>query len=259
MYLIYLIFSFLFGLIIGSFLNALSFRLNTGLSMNGRSKCMSCSHKLYYYDLIPVLSFAYLRGHCRYCKSRVSYQYPFVEIITGFVFLITFINSGLPISLFWWLVWSLMIVISVYDFKHKIIPNSLVFILGAISLGALFFNFNSLDLNLQNILAGPIVASPFAFLWLISGGKWMGLGDAKLSLSIGWLFGISLGVSAIILAFWIGAVCSIIILLLQKFTQGSKHLTIKSEIPFGPFIVLGAFAVYYFNIDVLGLSLIFGL
>jgi prepilin signal peptidase PulO-like enzyme (type II secretory pathway) len=104
--------------------------------------------------------------------------------------------------------------------------------------------------SLWNILAGPVLALPFATLWLVSGGKWMGLGDAKLALPMGWILGIALGFSAIIIAFWIGAAVGIILILSEKITRRG-NLSMKSEIPFAPFLILGLTIVYFTGINIL--------
>ena len=98
----------------------------------------------------------------------------------------------------------------------------------------------SLSLSLD-LLAGPILFAFFAFFWLVSGGKWMGFGDAKLAIGVGWLLGFSGGVFAIMLAFWIGAAYSLILLLLQQIKIANFKLSFKSELPFAPFIILALF------------------
>src|SRR3989344_4234135 len=91
-------FFFVFGAIIGSFLNVIILRYNTGLSQknsigfSGRSHCFSCGKNIKWYDLVPVLSFLFLKGRCRHCKSKISIQYPLVEFITGILFLATFLK-----------------------------------------------------------------------------------------------------------------------------------------------------------------------
>ena len=138
MYMVFLpIIIFGFGLIIGSFLNVVILRLNTGRSVaKGRSKCARCSTTLSWYELIPVFSFLGLRGKCRTCKTQISFQYPVVELITGSIFVIIYthimLSSGF--NMYSWLeflfsiiIASLLVIILVYDFRHKIIPNSIVY------------------------------------------------------------------------------------------------------------------------------------
>jgi leader peptidase (prepilin peptidase)/N-methyltransferase len=100
-------------------------------------------------------------------------------------------------------------------------------------------------------VAGPLLAFPFAFLWVVSKGRWMGLGDAKLVLGIGWFLGIGLGINALILSFWIAAVISVIWLFATY-----KRFKTKTEIPFGPYLILGMYLVLIFRIELLDVNLI---
>ena len=151
---------------------------------------------------------------------------------------------------FLFIVFGLLIAICVYDFKHKIIPDfwsysfAVVAFLQLIFLSATF----SFTPTVWDLFAGPILALPFAFLWLVSGGRWMGLGDAKLTLGIGWFLGIKAGLVAVVLAFWIGAVFGIALLLIQKLSESSifhRKINMKSELPFAPFLILGLFLVFF--------------
>ncbi|MEX1120218.1 MAG: hypothetical protein WEB94_00470, partial [Candidatus Paceibacterota bacterium] len=108
-------------------------------------------------------------------------------------------------------------------------------------------------------IAGPILALPIWFLWIISRGTWIGLGDAKLFLGVGWFLGLSGGVSAFALSFWVGAVVSGLLIFLsmvlrtRKLNLLAKDLTIKTEIPFAPFIILSFFIVYFFEFNLITL------
>jgi prepilin signal peptidase PulO-like enzyme (type II secretory pathway) len=248
--LVYTVFAFLFGTIIGSFLNSLVLRWGTGYSMVDRSACFSCSTTLRWYELVPIGSFLVLRGRCRSCGTRISAQYPLVELLTGLLFALAFIVSGLVWqTLLMFAVFSLLVAILVYDIKHTIIPNGLVYTLIAISFLALFIDFSTVTIIFPSwsaLLAGPILFIFFAALWLVSRGTWMGLGDAKLALALGWLLGLAGGISAIVFSFWSGALVGVGLLLAQKIgTKVSRgKLTLKSEIPFAPFLVLGFLLVY---------------
>lgn len=265
-----LIIIFLLGTIIGSFLNVVIYRFNTGRKISkGRSICMSCSKTLKWFELVPILSFIFLRGKCRKCSGRISCQYPIVEFLTGLVFAFTayhffpvlsfsYIQFILLVT-FYIFIFSLLIVISVYDIKHKIIPDSLVFLFIGIAFLSLFINpdiLNGVDSRLYSsifawptlmaFVTGPLLALPFVFLWLISGGRWMGLGDGKLILGIGWLLGLKFGLLALILSFWIGSIVGILILLFNR----RNKFTAKTEIPFAPFLIVGMLIVFLYNIDI---------
>jgi leader peptidase (prepilin peptidase)/N-methyltransferase len=257
----------LFGLAIGSFLNVVIYRFNTGVGINGRSGCMTCARTLSWFELIPVISFLAQRGRCRGCKTKLSWQYPLVELLTAGLFVATafhFLSMPLTvaseISLCIMLIaWSLLVVIIVYDLKHKIIPDPFVYSFAALGLlrVLLFVPVSSGLFFYSSLLAGPALFLPFYLLWLVSQGRWIGLGDGKLALGIGWMLGLGYGVSAIVLSFWIGATLSILIMLVLALKSKAKQLTMKSEIPFAPFLILGFTLVYFFSIDVMGLYTLF--
>ncbi len=264
-------FVFIFGAIIGSFLNVVILRYNTGTTIGGRSYCFSCGKTLHWYELIPLFSFLAQLGKCRSCKAKISWQYPLVEALTGVLFVVTFfsllgVQYGKQLFVFDCVIESLLVVMVVYDIRHKIIPDGIVYAFTLLSFGKILVMTPFRELltfpALWNLLAGPILfLCPFFLLWFISKGKWMGLGDGKLALGIGWFLGLAYGISAIIIGFWIGAVFGILILLMQKLTKGKTalisslgNLTMKSEIPFGPFLILGLLLVFFFHIDVTGLS-----
>ena len=148
--------------------------------------------------------------------------------------------------------------IFVYDIRHKIIPDGLVYIFILLSLVKLFF-FPGFSI-FPDLLTGIIIFSFFALLWFLSKGQWMGFGDAKLSLGLGFLMGLGGAPSSIILAFWVGAIISLFLILIRKFSPSSrlpqaiKSLTIKSEIPFAPFLIIGAMLVFFLKIDVFNLA-----
>ncbi len=247
---------FILGLVIGSFLNVVIYRLNTSKSLGGRSACMSCRNKLSWYELIPVFSFMGLMGRCRSCKTKISIQYPLVELATGFMFAALFLKLSdhgafMITYLYYATAFSLLLVIAVYDLKHKIIPDMLSLALGVMAFVGLFFFQNSIFYphtpSLAEFLSGIWMALPFALLWLVSLGRWIGLGDAKLMLGIGWLLGTSLALSGVTVAFWVGAVVGVTLVVLSR----SKKISglglsrgLKSEIPFAPFLVMGAFLAF---------------
>lgn len=170
---------------------------------------------------------------------------------------------------------SILIVVGVYDMKHKIIPDGLIYIVSAYALVktilalVMFGGVSTLDVVYTSI-SGLLTALPFALLWLVSGGRWMGLGDAKLALVIGWALGLSNGFTAIIYSFWIGCIAILGIMLLRELvhicvddTHGGSRmhigkskimhrlaeylpvLKLKSELPFGPYMIIGLYVVYF--------------
>lgn len=246
---------FVLGLIIGSFLNVWGLRHNSGLSLGGRSFCPRCGRQLRWYELLPVLSFLLIRGRCTKCRAKISWQYPSVEILTGLIFA-TIFNLEFPIfyKVILLAVFCIFVVITIYDLRHKIIPDSLVYsaillaLVGRWLLGGEFMDW----------LAGPILFLFFALIWVITRGRALGFGDAKLALAIGVLLGAGMGYSAVVLSFWMGAVFGLGYLLVSRtlpLLRGSKRITMKSEIPFAPFLVGGAWLSLIFNLDLLHVSL----
>jgi len=140
-------------------------------------------------------------------------------------------------------------VITVYDLRTKLIPDQFSFSFAAVALIATLLMGH---LSLLALLAGPILFLPFYLLWKVSHGRWMGLGDGKLALGIGWFLGLAQGFTAIMFAFWIGAAVALLLLGTQRL-QGSirnhSKLSLKSEIPFGPFLVVGTLLVYVCNLN----------
>ncbi|MFA6325241.1 MAG: prepilin peptidase [Candidatus Paceibacterota bacterium] len=251
-----------FGLIIGSFLNVVIFRLNTEKGFHGRSKCMNCRKQLYWYELFPLFSFLLLNGRCKHCKTRISFQYPLVELLTGVVFALLFLKfqnifytNALIFAgtmAYYASMFSVLIVIAIYDIRHKIIPDILALIFGILAFAGLFiFSPLGFDPHIPTILeflSGVIIATPFALIWLFSKGVWMGLGDAKLAIGLGWLLGLSRVLSGVVVSFWSGAIIGLLLIAFSK-----KH-SIKSEIPFAPFLVLGAILAFLFELHLFPLG-----
>jgi prepilin signal peptidase PulO-like enzyme (type II secretory pathway) len=242
---------FVLGLSVGSFLNVVICRLQTKeLILFSRSHCPKCRAVLRWYDLIPVLSFLIQRGKCRYCGKRISWQYPIVEISTACLFLLIFnfkfliLNEFLILNFinlfYYFFIVSLLIIIFVYDLKHYIIPDKIVYpailvsgiwlllgvLPGVLPLGG---DFLSHAKGWTPILAALLASGFFLSLVLVSQGKWLGLGDVKLAFLMGLILGWPNILLALFLAFFSGAIVGIGLIV-----AGKKN--IKSEIPFGPFL-----------------------
>lgn len=227
---------FLFGLIVGSFLNVLIYRFNTGQTITGRSRCFSCSKTLKPKHLIPVFSFLIQKGKCAHCGSSIAWQYPLVELVTGILFVLAWYLATTVISFVWLaFIFSILLVITVYDVRHKIIPDLYVYLFIASTFMYQGYNVFMGTSTLWDFLIGLVIFLFFASLWLVSRGTWMGFGDAKLVLGLGFFLGFPEALWATLLAFLVGGAVGIV-LLLARF----KGATIKSELPFAPFLVFGA-------------------
>ena len=168
---------FILGLIIGRFLNVVIYRLNTARSLGGRSACMSCKSSLAWYELIPVFSYLGLQGRCKSCKTKISLQYPLVELASGLMFAALFLklyqggeeiyfwlDPGFVISyIYYATAFSVLLVIAVYDLRHKIIPDRLAILLGVLAfLGLFFFQNSYFDVHAPSMLeflSGILIAS----------------------------------------------------------------------------------------------------
>jgi leader peptidase (prepilin peptidase)/N-methyltransferase len=259
---------FLFGLTVGSFLNVVICRLETKEPIFlSRSHCPYCGTSLKWFDNIPLLSFVFLGGRCRYCRRKISYRYPLVELATGLLFLSVVLRlpsvaegfHGLTaIASFYYLVIiSFLVVIFVYDLKHYLIPDKIVYpAIGITLLYQLAFAFDFASLrsgsNLYSelvegykfftpyLLSAVLSAGFFFALVVVSKGKWMGLGDVKLAGLIGLVLGWPNILLALFLAFLSGAIIGLLLVIL-----GKKGL--KSQIPFGPFLAGATILVILFG------------
>lgn len=267
------IYFLLLGLIVGSFLNVVILRYNTGRTIGGRSGCMVCKKQLTWKELIPIISWIIQKGRCKECKTRISMQYPLVELFTGLLFagnfLHIYINAQsigelIILTGITTVIWALLIFVFVYDLKHKIIPDLFSFSLWGMSVLFVLVTVIPAKVGIQlsddgveiflRILAGLFFYFCIWVLWKVSKGRWIGLGDAKLLLSIGTILGLVYGLSAVFVAFWIGTIYALYILCIQRLSKSKKHITMKSEIPLGPFLILGFAFVYFTGIDVTNLG-----
>ena len=251
--------AFIFGCIVGSFLNVVILRTEKKEQfLSGRSHCMHCQHTLSFWDLIPVVSYIALGGKCRYCKARLSAQYPIVEALTGVLFAVGFWFAApvfLPhsvllfalVMLYYMVAVSMMIVMSFYDFRTLTIPNAfitfsvfsalvfdflLIFFPKPAAAASYWFSFPSF--NFFSSIEGAVIAALFMlFLYLVTMGNSMGFGDIKLVVFLGLLLGWPNILLMIFASFVLGAVTGIILLIFRL-----KHL--QSKLPFAPFLAAGS-------------------
>ena len=217
---------------------------------------MHCRHSLSAPDLVPLFSYVFLGGRCRYCRLKISSQYPLVEFAMAGLALLSFMRYGISIEFaLWFVIWAVLLFIVVYDLRHTIIPWTFSFMLLALAVLALFLDFASPESGLGDsslllqIAAGPILALPLFLLSLVSGGRWMGWGDSLLEFSLGLLLGLSAGATALMLAFWTGALVGLVLILLSRWKALQNRFTIQSEIPFAPFLVFGAGIAHFLHVD----------
>ena len=249
---------FVLGLFFGSLVNAVSYRLETEEDfVFSRSRCPKCSHTLSLKDLIPLLSFALLKGKCRYCRKPISWKYPLIEIITGLVFLslyfkvasdnyFAYLETGVV-----FLIFVVLEIIFIYDFKNYLIPDNAVIIavVFAFIYRAAFSIDRAINVFNQDFFYSIITA---VFLWLIfwsvsflSKEKLLGFGDSGLAFFNGFFLGWPMALISLFSTFFIGAIIG-----LGLIAFGRKKL--NSQLALGPLMVLGIYLIFLFGEDIDG-------
>jgi len=246
---------FIFGLTIGSFINALEYRIDSELSiLKGRSICPKCKKQLKWYENIPVLSFLFLEGKCGHCKEPISWQYPIVELLTGFSFVAGFWKLGVltdTISIFshliLYFIFSILILVALHDQKTSYVLSAYVYaaiisvvIYLLVTYTGVWEIKNIWLYLLPNLASALIAASPFAILYIFSKGAWMGAGDIEVAVLLGFLLGWPNFLIALYFAFIVGSLWGIIKVYMLK------NAKLKSELPFAPFLIAGTFFAFLF-------------
>ena len=228
-----LAFIFILGLVCGSFLDVLANRLPRGKSVvEGRSQCDHCKHTLQPLDLIPLVSFLWLRGRCRYCRKPIGWECPLIELLTAMVFAITYLLLPFDPSLLYALfIVSCLIIIVVTDIKYGLILNKITYTAIIVSLIFLLL-FSPLSF-FNHLFAGIGGGLFFLLLFLITRGKGMGLGDVKFAFLMGLVMGYPSVVLAFYIAFLTGAIIASILIIYHR--KKARRATI----PFGPFLAIG--------------------
>ncbi len=233
------IFVFLLGACIGSFLNVCIYRLPREESVVYKpSHCPGCGNKLGVPDLVPILSYIFLRGRCRHCGSPISAQYPLVELITALLFLAAYTAWGIS----WhtasmWVFLAVLVSVSVVDMHHRIIPDEILLVGTILGLPLIFLtSLNHLISGLIGFMAAGLLLLAIA---VISKGG-MGGGDIKLSAVMGLFLGWQSAAVALFLSFLIGGIVGILLLV-------TKIKGRKDAVPFGPYLALGGLAAAFYG------------
>ena len=220
---------FVLGLVIGSFLNVVIYRLPRGLGfVRGRSFCPKCKHKVNWFDNVPVISFLILKGRCRFCGGKISWRYPLIELLAGALFYLSYLSH---LSFLSYLLICGLVVVFFIDLEHQIIPDEIVIPLSILFL--VYFLMTNPQLLITNYLITALISFLFLyFIFLLTKGKGMGFGDVKLAFLMGLVLGFPKIVVAFYLAFLTGAFVGVILILLSR-------AKLKQKIAFGPFLVFG--------------------
>ena len=270
-----ILFLFLFGITLGSFLNVLILRYELGgavfgRQLKGRSSCPHCHKTLSWYELIPIVSFIIQLGKCRNCGEKISFQYPLVEIMAGIIVAtIPQILGITPLAFVWVAALLVLLVISFIDARHYVIPDVLTIIIALLGIAAtaiiaigdtpflalipgtflgdyaFVFSFTN-NPWLLRLSAAFVGGAFFSSIILLSRGKAMGWGDAKLIAAVGLLIGWPDILLVIMMAFIAGAIVGVTMLV-------GKKKRFKDALPFGPFIAFGVIMVVYFGYDIISL------
>lgn len=264
-----IILGFIIGTILGSFIKTLADRSLEEKSLNGRSRCPNCKHKLSVVDLIPLVSFIFLQGRCRYCHKSISWQYPIIEIVMGALVAYLFWQNAPAVLYFsvtnsWWVLGlqllfkifliSALVTLAITDLKQMLIPDRIV--LPAIFITLIYLlilgGYNSIAISYPGAIQSltPYLLSAvsiwlfFMAIILVTRGRGMGGGDSKLGALIGLSLGFPLSLLAIMLAFFLGAGVALILV-----ATGKRHF--GQTLPFGPFLVAGTLIALFWGSTIL--------
>lgn len=244
-------FTFILGLIAGSFVGVVIHRLPKGEQfISGRSYCPHCRHFLQWHDLVPILSFLILRGHCRYCRNKISPTHPAIELCSGIILVASFFLLS-PLGLIHWLFWVFILesflILAFIDLKHFILADSVMAVI--LAAFACYEIFGGRVAGAGSVFSfGNLAGATFWFLtffliWGLSNGKGIGLGDAKLAGLLGLVFGFWNSVFILYLAVIIGVAAGLVLIL-------SGRGNLKTKLPLGAFISFSAIISTLFNYGV---------
>lgn len=240
-----LVLIFLYGLIFGSFYNVVIYRAPIDMPISkGRSMCTNCKNTLKAIDLIPILSYVFLGGKCRYCGSKISFRYPFIELLTGVLFALSYYLFGQSIyTIFVIVFWSYLLIVTMIDIDHKLILDNISLFFFLVLLALKIYS-ERMDV-LYSLLAGLICFIAYFLIYKISyiyyKKEAFGLGDVFYIAVVGFALGLKVTYLTIFFPFIVAAV-----ILAFLFTLGKKF-KLSMELPFAPFISISAFILTIFG------------
>jgi leader peptidase (prepilin peptidase)/N-methyltransferase len=225
----------LLGLVIGSFVSAVSYRIPRGIGfVTGRSFCDNCKKELYWYDNIPIFSFLFYRGKSRCCNKKISPRYPLIELVSAIGSVVIFSVFGLELYPVTYTLFSVSLAILVIDIEHQIIPDELTWLLVLLGL------YTTYNILYTSLFSAFFFSFLFLFLHLITKGRGMGLGDVKLAIPLALILGFEKSWSWLFVSFVIGGIVASILLLL-------KRANLKTKIAFGPFMLIAFWMMLLFG------------
>ncbi|TAK58743.1 prepilin peptidase [Patescibacteria group bacterium] len=249
------LFVFGIGLCVGSFVNVQVFRFGFIEHSRPRSCCMACDMPISWYDLIPIFSYVALSGRCRTCGSALSIQYPLIEGIVGLLFLVAFFIMPPVLSLWSILAFAMLLVflaslvaLVAYDTRHTLVPMPFVYMLAGSALVASIAQSlfsNSFFPLVDSLIGGAVLFGGFFSIVLVTRGRGMGVGDAYVVGAAGLLLGLFRGIESVMFGVWSATIVYLIIFLLSSIHSKKRLLphgarvTMKTELPFVPFLAFG--------------------
>ncbi len=237
-----LMFSIVYGIIIGSFLNVCIYRIPLKQDIvYTSSHCMNCGTKVKWYDLIPVVSYLVLAGKCRTCKTKLSKQYPLIELLNGAAYLGIFHYLGLSYEAgMMCVLFSVLLVITLIDIRYKIIPNSILIFLMIVGIVYVVL----VDQKFISSIIGFFAVSLILFLIAVISNGQMGGGDIKLMAVCGFIIGWQKILVALLIGSVFGSIIGITLILLKINKK-------KQQIPFGPYLSTGVFVAALFGTELI--------
>jgi leader peptidase (prepilin peptidase)/N-methyltransferase len=232
---------FIYGLVVGSFLNVCIFRIPEGISViSPPSSCSSCGHRLYFRDMIPVVSYIANKGKCRYCNVSYSVQYPIIELLNAVLYLMIALKYGWSFyAVVYCILASMLITVSLIDIKYMIIPDVLNVVIAVIGVAVILYDNSFIWDKFIGSAVGLLIFSVLAFFTGSMGG-----GDIKLMTVLGLIFGVKGILFITVFSFFIGALVSAVLI-------AFKVKSMKDKIPFGPFICMAALLFIFYGNEII--------
>jgi len=252
LYFLYFV-AFFLGASFGSFTLVIVNRLHVASIINGRSKCLSCSKKLEWYELVPVVSYLIQKGRCTACNAKIGNDHVIVEIVYGFLFVLLYAfflkDKGINLTSTWWSIYYTAVfvvsgVLVLYDLRHRLVPEYFLYTFVGLSSIMMFIRLYTTG-NIFELLTPLVISVPAYILYLITKKKGIGLGDVVLFAGVGMLLGTEGAVAALVVSVWVAAIVG---LLLQMINKNTYHM--KYALPFVPFIIGATMLVLFTDITV---------
>ena len=249
---VYFIFFFV-GAAIGSFTLVIVNRLHVAPIINGRSKCFSCSKKLEWYELVPIISYLVQKGKCAKCYTKIGHDHIIVEIVYGFLFMILYElflkDKGINLTTTWWTVYySTMFVVSgvlvLYDLRHKLVPEYFLYTFVVLSSIMMLIRYSASG-DIFEFITPFVLSVPALIIYLLTKKRGIGLGDVILFAGIGMFLGTESALASLIISVWSATIVG---LTLQMINRKEYHM--KYALPFVPFMIIATFFVLFTDINV---------